>query len=284
MSEEEPSPAGQDEQKKSSLWGGIGTVLNAAAALVTVLEFPQVRRAVLIIPAALVILLPLGLTYIKKIREWPHWNWVLATACSVLLLVVLALAVIHVHNGKPEAAGSAPDASSSSAPPSSGVQPPSASPQAPSPIAGSQPGIRKQAVLILDNQGTAYDLDSLASDWDPRPSGTHWTFQNIEYYPGTGGGLAISDEPVTDVIMTGNGPWTYEDCVDAPYNADDSASNPNNISVSDLIPGRGICVHTRNDPVNNPGKTDGGHYVLLVVQPPNPSYPNDLIVKVTVWN
>jgi len=267
MSEEEPSPAGQDDQKKSSLWGGAGTILNAAAALVTVLEFPQVRRAVLIIPAVLLILLPVSLTYIKKVREWPHWNWVLATACSVLLLIVLVLTAFHVHHGKPEA-----------------TSPSSTSPPAPGPIVTSQAGTRRQGVLVLDNQGTAYDLDSLASDWDPRPSGTHWTFQNIEYYPGPGGGLAISDEPVTDVIMTGNGPWTYEECVDAPYNPNDSASNPSNISTSDLTPGRGICVRTRNDAVNNPGKTDGGHYVLLVIQPSNPNDPNDLIVKVTVWN
>ncbi|HZR48970.1 MAG TPA: hypothetical protein VFB06_05570 [Streptosporangiaceae bacterium] len=108
--------------------------------------------------------------------------------------------------------------------------------------------------------------------WGPRPVsashlghrlGTHWTFQNIEYNPGPGCGLAISDGPVTDVVMTGNGPWTYQDCVRAAYNPDDSPGNPNNISTSDLRPGRGICVHTRDEPVNNPGKTDGGHYVLL---------------------
>src|SRR5271154_5505792 len=104
MSEEEPLPTGQDDQKQSmaSLWGRIVSALNAAAALVTVLEFPQVRRAALIIPAVLLILLPIGLTYVKKIREWRHWNWVLASTCSVLL-IVLVLTVVHTHRGNPQA-------------------------------------------------------------------------------------------------------------------------------------------------------------------------------------
>jgi len=147
---------------------------------------------------------------------------------------------------------------------------------APAPVSAA-PAIRRQGVLVLDDQGTAYDLDAPPPGWNTS-IGVPWTFQNIEYYPGQG--LGISDEPTTDVLMGDHRNWTYQDCVKADYNPADDQSNPNNIGISNLKPGQGICVHTRNDPVNNPGKTDGGHYVLLVVQSVTPTA---LTLEVTVW-
>lgn len=105
-----------------------------------------------------------------------------------------------------------------------------------------------------------------------------WTFQNIEYDPTQG--LLIADEPMTDVLMGTGGNWTYQDCVQAHYDPADNLKNPNNIGMADLKPGNGICVHTRNDSVNNPGKTDGGHHVLLVVKKVTPTA---LTLEVKVW-
>jgi hypothetical protein len=278
MTDEEPEASEPEDSKRSKipLWGSIGSAINAAAALVTILEFPRIRVVAVIAPAILLVLLPVGLTYIKKVRGWEYWNWALAATCSVLLLI-LVITAVHLHGEKPATSSNVtspiadplPQSPPQSMTPSPGTSQDVAPPQA----------VRRQSVLVLDNQGTAYDLDSLSANWHSS-SGATWTFQNIEYYPEAGGGLGLADEPETDVLMTGSGPWTYEDCVNAPYDPSQSPGNPNNISLADLTRGRGICVHTRNDPNNNPGKTDGGHYVLLVVQSRG---PQGLTLEVTVW-
>jgi hypothetical protein len=282
----EPSEqSGQKDPKRSRvpLWGSTGSAINAVAAFVTILEYPRIRIVAVIGPAILLILLPIGLTYIKKVRDWEYWNWALAATCSILLLI-LVITAVHLHGEKPVTASPSPAPSIvatsplplpvTAAPPASPVASPPSGPSA-----SDQHAIRRHALLVLDNQGTAYDLDSLSATWDSSIDAI-WTFQNIEYLPEPGGGLQMSDEPQTDVLMNGSGPWTYQDCVNAPYDPSDSTSNPNNISLADLTRGRGICVHTRNDPINNPGKTDGGHYILLVVQSIS---PQALTLEVTAW-
>jgi hypothetical protein len=208
---------------------------------------------------------------------------------SAVSVVVIALACwgIYAYLSHPRQHVSAgPTVSPRTVSPSASVSPsPSATPSVtptqvltPTPVPISAgPGIRRNDVLVLDDQGTAYDLDAAPPGWNTS-FGVPWTFQNIEYYPGQG--LAISDEPISDVLMGGRGNWTYQDCAQADYGGPDDQKNPNNISMSDLKPGQGICVHTQNDAVNNPGKTDGGHYVLLVVQQVTPTA---LTLRVKVW-
>jgi hypothetical protein len=209
-------------------------------------------------------------------------------ACSVLLLA-LVVTITQLHGNKSAlpvasatsttlAPGPTPSAALSVTP---SVPPASTPAPAPAPAAGSPP-VRRYGQLALE-AGVAYDLDYYPPPgWDAS-IGRPWTFQNIKYQPGPEGpesGLAISDEPTTDVLMGTHRPWTYRDCAKAPYSPNDTQSNPNNIGMNDLVPGEGICIYTWNDPVNNPGKTDGGHYVLLVVQQVTSTA---LIVEVTVW-
>ena len=182
----------------------------------------------------------------------------------------------HVSAGpevSPRTASASPSVSPIPSPTPSVISTPTPAP----PPASAGPAVRRNDVLVLDNQGTAYDLDAPPPGWNTS-AGVPWTFQNIEYYPGQG--LLIADEPMTDVLMPAGRNWTYQDCVHAHYNLADNLKNPNNISMAKLKPGNGICVHTRNDSVNNPGKTDGGHYVLLVVKKVTPTA---LTLEVKVW-
>jgi hypothetical protein len=57
-----------------------------------------------------------------------------------------------------------------------------------------------------------------------------------------------------------------------------STTGPNVVQGPVLDPGRGICVITQN--TTNPRKTDGGHYVLLVVVARTGT---TLTLQVTVW-
>jgi hypothetical protein len=216
MTDDRVAPSGQKDPDRSRvpLWGSIGSAINAAAALVTILEFPRIRVIAVIGPAILLILLPIGLTYIKKVRDWKHWNWVLAATCSFLLLLILVITAVHQHGDQPVTASNGtspspvPSTAVTSPPPSSPAPLPTpslTSSPAPSPSAAAgQHATRRLAPLVLDNLGTAYDLDSLSANWDSSIDST-WTFQNIEYLPGPGGGLEMSDEPQTDVLMTGSG-------------------------------------------------------------------------------
>jgi hypothetical protein len=233
------------------------------SSISTVVSLPSSRGVAL--GFGLLILLPVGLTLIKRIRDWRYWNYVLAGTCSVLLLALI-ITLLQLRGQKPTSAAAL--AASSSTPAAHQSSSPPATPTA--------PAVRRHGVLVLDDKGTAYDLDAPPPGWNSS-IGVPWSFQNISYYHHQG--LGISDEPITDVVMGTGGNWTYQDCARAYYNQS-YTDNSNNIGMSDLRTGLGICVHTENDPKNNPGKTDGGHYVLLVVQ--NVS-STALTLEVTVW-
>jgi hypothetical protein len=139
--------------------------------------------------------------------------------------------------------------------------------------------------LVLQGNGTAYDLDSKASDWDAI-SGHSWIDQNISYVPDGDNGkplVQFSGSPGTDVVMSGSGPWSYHACANAPYGVNQSIPGPNVIAGAALDIGRGICVETQNVPLTSLSgpKTDGGHYALLVVRAITPT---TLTLEVTVWN
>jgi hypothetical protein len=83
--------------------------------------------------------------------------------------------------------------------------------------------------------------------------------------------------------MSGKGPWSYQDCSTAPYWVHASVPGPNVIEGAILDPGRGICVITQDTTVphtSKPLKTDGDHYVLLVVVSRTST---TLTLEVTVW-
>jgi hypothetical protein len=151
--------------------------------------------------------------------------------------------------------------------------------------ANTTPKVRRKGILVLAGNGTAYDLDSRVADWDPSV-GKPWVDQNIEYVPQWKGStpvLFIAGEPTTDVLMGPRGHWTYQDCADALYNPSFGASNPNTAAGSALNVGHGICVITEDTDKpdsKKPLKTDGGHYVLLVVKARTGS---TLTLQVTVW-
>jgi WD40 repeat protein len=135
------------------------------------------------------------------------------------------------------------------------------------------PAIRRQEVLILDGNGTAYDLDSLAANWAPS-SGTPWTAQNIMYVPGIPI-LDIAGAPATDVLLGSEGGWSYQTCADAHYDPS-FVDNPNVPEAAALDPGNGICVETEN----TSQKRDGGHFALLVVLARTQA---QLTLQVTIW-
>jgi hypothetical protein len=132
--------------------------------------------------------------------------------------------------------------------------------------------------------GTAYDIDSLAANWAPLINHS-WIKQNIAFEPDGNSGkplVLFAGSPYTDVVMTGTGPWSYQDCASAPYGANHSLNGPNIITSPALDVGHGICVETQNTASTSNGgpKTDGGHYALLVVQGITST---TLTLKVTVW-
>jgi hypothetical protein len=148
---------------------------------------------------------------------------------------------------------------------------------------GVTPKVRRRGILVLLGNGTAYDLDSRAAGWDPLV-GASWTAQNIMYVPhwkGTVPALFIAGEPADDVLMGAKGPWSYQSCASAPYDRN-LAGNPNTAAGSALDIGHGICVITTNtlQPDGKPLKTDGGHFVLLVVKARG---GGTLTLEITVW-
>jgi hypothetical protein len=133
-------------------------------------------------------------------------------------------------------------------------------------------------VLVLKGDGTAYDLDAVNKGWLPL-AGQSWVAQNIMYAPTGYNGepvIDIAGSPDTDVVMTGTGPWTYQDCAQAPYGENSSVAGLNAVTGLSLRAGNGICIETQNTNV----KHDGGHIVLLVIQSVT---PQEVTARVTVW-
>ena len=152
------------------------------------------------------------------------------------------------------------------------------------PTAKATPQVRRHDVLVLAGNGTAYDLDSLALNWDSS-IGTAWTVQDIEYIPDYTKhipALAIANEPTTDVRMGKRKNLSYQDCANAKYDPSYSSSNPNNLAGAAIGVGQAICVITQDTkgPHGKPLKSDGGHYALLVVTARTASA---LTLAVTVW-
>lgn len=144
--------------------------------------------------------------------------------------------------------------------------------------------VRRRGILVLRGNNTAYDLDSLAPDWDPLRNAP-WAGQNIVYLPDVSGGqpgLRIAGEPASDVLMGAGGPWSYRDCRHASYDQQGAPDNPNVPVGAALDVGHGICVRTADTvtPDGAPLKTDGSHYVLLVVKARTAAA---LTLAVTVW-
>jgi hypothetical protein len=190
-----------------------------------------------------------------------------------ILAGVFGLFAVHLAsaNGKPNGAATTPSASAH----------PAASACPPATKSGEQ---RRHGRLVLLGNGTAYDLDSCAQDWDPS-AGEYWIAQNIAYAPTGDHGhavLQIAGSPGPDVVMNGKGPWTFADCASAPYYANNSPTGPEVVTGAALDKGRGICVETRDTHKTNRGgpKTDGNHIVLLVVLSRTVT---TLTLEVTVW-
>jgi hypothetical protein len=201
------------------------------------------------------------------------WFAIVAGILGALVAGVFTLVVPHLTsaNGKPADASTAPAVSPH----------PVASACSPATSSGQQ---RRHGRLVLLGNGTAYDLDSCAQDWDPIGSGL-WIEQNVAYAPHGDHGkpvLQIAQSPGPDVVMNGKGPWTYADCANAPYYADQSLTGPEVVTGAALDKGRGICVETEDVPKTSKGgpKTDGNHIALLVVL--NRTITT-LTLEVTVW-
>jgi hypothetical protein len=138
--------------------------------------------------------------------------------------------------------------------------------------------VRRTGALVLLGNNTAYDLDSLAKNWDPLTNAA-WVTQNIVYVPNFKPGvpgLEIAQSPATDVLMGAKGPWTYQDCARAPFDPSYNSGNPNVAKGSALDVGHGICIRT----VDTSAKHDGGHLVLIVIKART---SRALTVEVTVW-
>jgi hypothetical protein len=136
-----------------------------------------------------------------------------------------------------------------------------------------------QGTLVLRGNGTGYDLDAVNTRFTAATDRI-WTVQNIEYFPRGNAGnpaIAIAGSPYTDVAMGRKGPWTYQDCLDAPYGASTSATSPNLITGSSLQAGEGICVKTQN----TAAKHDGDHIVLVIIRSISSTA---VTVQVTVWS
>jgi len=153
--------------------------------------------------------------------------------------------------------------------------------QSPAQPAGATPAagkVLRHAKLVLLGNGTAYDLDSAAAGWDPLANHS-WITQNIAYLPHGYNSrplVELAGSPGTDVVMAGKGPWSYQDCANAPYFVNSSTTGPNVITGPALDTSRGICVTTQD----TGSKKDGNHYVLLVVLGQTSS---TLTLEVTVW-
>ncbi len=135
-----------------------------------------------------------------------------------------------------------------------------------------------QGILVLAGNGTAYDLDAVKSGWKPLANHA-WVTQNIMYAPSGNNGAALIDiagSPYTDVVMTGSGPWTFQDCEKAPYGANPSTKGPNAVTGASLKVGKGICIETQDTAT----KSDGGHYVLLVIKSITSA---EVTLMATVW-
>lgn len=201
------------------------------------------------------------------------WFAIVAAILGAVVAGVVTLVVLHLTsaNGKPADASTTPAASAH----------PVASACSPATSSGAQ---RRHGRLVLLGNGSAYDLDSCAPNWDPIGSGL-WIEQNIAYAPHGDHGkpvLQIAGSPGPDVVMTGKGPWTYADCAAAPYYANQSLTGPEVVAGAALDKGSGICVETQNAPLTSLGgpKTDGNHIVLLVVLSRTIT---TMTLEVTVW-
>jgi hypothetical protein len=136
----------------------------------------------------------------------------------------------------------------------------------PGPGASSVPAVTSigQRTLVLEGSGIAYDLDAVNTGWKPL-SNQAWVTQNIEYEPMANNGkpiILIAGSPYTDVVMTGRGPWTRQDCANAPYGVNSSTTGPNAVTGASFRVGAGICIQTQD----TSAKSDGNHIVLLVIK------------------
>lgn len=133
-------------------------------------------------------------------------------------------------------------------------------------------------ILVLQGDGTAYDLDAVKTGWAPLANHT-WITQNIMYDPTGYNGAPLIDiagSPYTNVVMSGSGPWTYANCAAVHYGANPSTVGPNAVTGASLKVGEGICVRTRNTAI----KSDGNHFALLVIKKVT---QEQVTVDVTVW-
>jgi hypothetical protein len=222
----------------------------------------------------------------KKLRAWlaadPHVTIRaartgavgLVTATIIGALVTGAFGIVDALISRPSPQPAISPAASPAPPAPQAVTCPSASADANVP-----PGqLLGQGTLVLEGNGTAYDLDAVNCGWAPLAQHT-WVTQDIEYGPTGNNGkpiIAIAGSPYTDVVMAGNGPWDYQDCADAPYGVDPSTTGPNAVTGASLYQGEGICVETQNTST----KKDGNHIVLVQIRAIN---HREVTAWVQVW-
>lgn len=206
----------------------------------------------------------------------------MATIATAIIAGLVTIVVANIGKSAPPATSTVrPSAASAAASPTTSLSGHSATA---SPSSGAPGTLRRQGVLVLEGNGTDYDIDSLANDWDPIIN-HYWVSQNIAFLPGGDNGrplVQFAGSPGTDVVMSGKGPWSYQECASAPYYANTSTHGPNVIAGRALQPGTGICVITQDVAASRNGgpKTDGDHVALLVV---SSLKGTTLRLKVTVW-
>ncbi|SCL28142.1 hypothetical protein GA0074692_2479 [Micromonospora pallida] len=139
-------------------------------------------------------------------------------------------------------------------------------PQPPPTTAQVEAQVRRSGTLVMADY-TAYDLDSMAADWNPTRDdwGPDRDAGYASWRDDANNNVLVSrEDPKYAAALSGDGPWRRTDCVRARYG--DPSARP----VGDrLLEGRGVCV-----------VTSAGRYALLVV---TRSVEKQLTVRVTVW-
>jgi hypothetical protein len=122
-----------------------------------------------------------------------------------------------------------------------------------------------QGILLLEGKGTTYDQDAVNVGWKSLTDQS-WVTQKVTYTPTGNNGapiIEVEGSPYTDVVLTGAGPRTSQNCANAPRGAMPSPTGPNAVTGASFKAGEGICVEMQD----TSAKSDGRHLVLLVVKP-----------------
>jgi hypothetical protein len=138
---------------------------------------------------------------------------------------------------------------------------------------GSAALVRRQGTLVMADDNSFYDLDSLAPDWGHVSAEMITGVQDLTYVlkplPRAKPHLYIYGR----VAVLVGGSWTAQACVNAAYR-----DTLGQADVGYLVhAGQGFCVET----FNSDAKTDGCHLALLIVKART---PQSVTLNITVWD